>query len=207
VRFHGSGGEPCLRLLGDVSGMIVEDQADGGVGWIGGVNELEKLDELAAAMAVLDQGMDVAGDEIDPGQQADRAVALVLNSRVKAGRTPGSGEQVWDGRCDRLNAGLLVIGDDCRRFARLLVFLRACRRGLLQDFHLAVDARHLRHLGLELAVPAFQVVPHFVRLDLLRSRILHTVPCASRLRQAYPSAGPCLRTWPARSRVVHISCG
>jgi len=29
--------------------------------------------------------MDFAGDEIDPGQQADRAVALVFNSRVKSG--------------------------------------------------------------------------------------------------------------------------
>jgi len=58
--------------------MIVEDQADRGVRRIGGVDQLEKVDELAAAVAVLDQGMDFAGDEIDPGQQADRAVALVF---------------------------------------------------------------------------------------------------------------------------------
>jgi hypothetical protein len=32
---------------------------------IGGINELQKLDELAATVAVLDQGMDFAGDEID----------------------------------------------------------------------------------------------------------------------------------------------
>jgi len=32
--------------------MIVEDQLDRGPGWIGSVEELEKFDELAAAMAV-----------------------------------------------------------------------------------------------------------------------------------------------------------
>jgi hypothetical protein len=31
-----SGGEPCIRLFGDVGGMIVEDQADRGVRRIGG---------------------------------------------------------------------------------------------------------------------------------------------------------------------------
>jgi hypothetical protein len=37
------------------------------VGRIGGVEELEEFDEFAAAMAVLDQGMDRAGDKIDAG--------------------------------------------------------------------------------------------------------------------------------------------
>jgi hypothetical protein len=32
----------------------------------------------AAAKAILDQGIDLAGDKVDTGQQADRAVALVL---------------------------------------------------------------------------------------------------------------------------------
>jgi len=36
------GGEPCIRLFGDVGGMIVEDQADRGVRRIGGVDQLEK---------------------------------------------------------------------------------------------------------------------------------------------------------------------
>ena len=27
----GLGGEPCFRLLGDVRGMVVEDQLDGGI--------------------------------------------------------------------------------------------------------------------------------------------------------------------------------
>jgi hypothetical protein len=32
---HGLGGEPCFRLLGDVCGMVVEDQLDGGICRIG----------------------------------------------------------------------------------------------------------------------------------------------------------------------------
>jgi hypothetical protein len=53
----------------------VEDQLDGGVGRIGGIEKLEECDELAAAMAILGQGMDRAGDEIDARQQGYGAVA------------------------------------------------------------------------------------------------------------------------------------
>ena len=38
-------GEPGFGLFGDVCGMIVEDQLDRGVGWIGGVEKLEEFDE------------------------------------------------------------------------------------------------------------------------------------------------------------------
>src|SRR5208282_4475073 len=57
-------GEPSLCLLGDVGGVIVE--------------ELEKFDEFAAAVAVLDEGVNPAGEQVDAGQQTDRAVALIL---------------------------------------------------------------------------------------------------------------------------------
>ena len=50
--------------------MIVEDQLDRRPGRIGGVEKLEEFDEFAAAMAVFDRGMDLAGDEVDAGQQA-----------------------------------------------------------------------------------------------------------------------------------------
>ena len=56
--------------------MIVEDQLDRGAGRVGGVEKLEEFDELAAAVAVSDEGMDLSGEQIDPGQQAERAVAL-----------------------------------------------------------------------------------------------------------------------------------
>src|SRR6266481_3440457 len=99
-----SGSEPGFCLLGDVGGMIVEDQTDCRMDRIGGIDELQKLDELAATVAVLDQGMDFAGDEIDPGQQADRAVALVLKL-AREGRVHARlGRQVRDRKSTRLNS-------------------------------------------------------------------------------------------------------
>ena len=74
--------------------MIVEDQPDCGAGRIGGIEQLEEFDEFAAAMAVLDQGMDLAGDEVDPGQQADRAVPLIC-SRAKEDRPLCSFTSSW----------------------------------------------------------------------------------------------------------------
>ena len=48
-------GEPGSGLLGDVGRMIVEDQLDCRMGRIGGIEKLKEFDELAAAMAILDQ--------------------------------------------------------------------------------------------------------------------------------------------------------
>jgi hypothetical protein len=58
--------------------MLVEDQLDRRVGRIGGVEKLEEVDEFAAAVAILDQRVDLSGDEVDAGQQADCAVALIF---------------------------------------------------------------------------------------------------------------------------------
>jgi len=87
-------GEPRFGLPGDVSGMIVEDQLDRGIGWIGGVEKFEELDELATAMAILDQGMDLSGEEIDPGEETERAVALVLEVAREAWIDPRLGRQI-----------------------------------------------------------------------------------------------------------------
>jgi hypothetical protein len=51
---NGLRGEPARDLARDIGGMVVENDPDGGVG---GVEELEKLDEFATAVAFLDQGM------------------------------------------------------------------------------------------------------------------------------------------------------
>ena len=65
-----AGGEPRLGFLRSVGGMVVEEQFDGGIGGIGGVEPLEEADEFARAMAILDTGLHLAGQQIDPGQQA-----------------------------------------------------------------------------------------------------------------------------------------
>ena len=91
-------GEPSFGFLGKVRGMIVEDQLDRRVGWIGGVEKLEEFDEFAAAVAVLDQSVNRAGKQVDAGQQADRAVAFIFmiarEGRVRAGLGGRSGAVV-----------------------------------------------------------------------------------------------------------------
>ena len=61
-------GKPGRGLSRDVGGMIVEDQFDRGRGWVGRIDKLEKLNELAAAMAITHQGMHLTTDKIDPGK-------------------------------------------------------------------------------------------------------------------------------------------
>jgi hypothetical protein len=49
--------------------MIVEDHLECRLGRISGVQKLEDFDELAAAVAVSDKGVDLAGEQIDAGQR------------------------------------------------------------------------------------------------------------------------------------------
>ena len=70
--------EPGSGFFRDVCGVIIEDQLDRRAGRIGGVEKFEEFDELAAAVTLLDQGVDLPGEQINPGQQAERAMALVL---------------------------------------------------------------------------------------------------------------------------------
>src|SRR5712675_2638211 len=53
-------GEPGLGFSGDVRRVVVQDQLDRRTGRVSGIKELEEFDELAAAMAVFDQGVDLA---------------------------------------------------------------------------------------------------------------------------------------------------
>jgi hypothetical protein len=81
--------------------MIVEDQIDRGVGRIGGIEELEEFDEFAAAMTVPDQGMNLAADKVDAGQQADRAVAFRPRPRPNVPNAPDG-----DPKCPSLVSAL-----------------------------------------------------------------------------------------------------
>src|SRR5262249_44706628 len=58
-----------------LSGMVVENDLDRGVGRIGGIEQLEKFNEFAAAVAFLDEGVNVTGEQIDTGHQGHGAVA------------------------------------------------------------------------------------------------------------------------------------
>ena len=96
-------GEPSLSLLGDVRGMIVEDQLDRRMGRIGGVEQLEELDEFAAAVAIPDEGVNLTGQQIDAGQQADRAIALILVIAPEGRMPAGFRRQVRGRRSEGLN--------------------------------------------------------------------------------------------------------
>lgn len=69
------------------------------------IKELEKLDELAASVAILNEGMDLAGEQVDTSQQADGAVAC--DALVSAGHP----RQVRCRLADRLHARFLVVAD------------------------------------------------------------------------------------------------
>src|SRR6266478_7334235 len=147
-------GEPSLSFSGDMRRVVVQDHLDRRAGRVSGIEELEEFDELAAAVTLFDQGVDLAGEQIDSGQQAERAVALVL--MIARERRVGARHRRQIRRCgsDRLDSRLLVVGDDRYRLARFVRrFLLG--RGLFQDLDLAIDAQKLRHLLLALGIAAF----------------------------------------------------
>src|SRR6202023_1798518 len=83
-------GEPARGLARDMGGMVVENNLDRGVGGIGGVKKLKKLNEFTTAVAVLDQSVDVTGEQVDARHQSEGAVAFVLvithDGRAGAGK-------------------------------------------------------------------------------------------------------------------------
>ena len=102
--------------------MIVENQLDRGAGRIGGIKELEEFDELAAAVAVSDQGMNPPGEQINPSQQAERTMPFVLMiaARKSHGRRARAANRArslqWPGFL------FFVVGKDGYRLARFLRF-------------------------------------------------------------------------------------
>src|SRR6478609_7654346 len=101
--------EPGSGFPRDVCGMIVEDQLDRGAGRIGGIEKLEEFDELAAAVAISDERVDLAGEQINPGQQAERAMAFVLMIPREARMAAWHWRQIRCRRGDGLDSRLLVV--------------------------------------------------------------------------------------------------
>ena len=98
-------GKPGSGLLGDVGRMIVEDQFNRRMGRISGIEKLQEFDELAAAMAIPDQGVNITGEQIDAGQQADRAVTFVFMIAREGCMGSRLGRQIRRCRRNRLDAG------------------------------------------------------------------------------------------------------
>src|SRR6201998_3790193 len=112
--------EPGSGFPRDVCGMIVEDQLDRGAGRKGGIEKLEEFDELAAAVAISHEAIDLAGEQINPSQQAERAMTFVLMIAREGRMNVRHGWQIRRRRSDDLDARLLVVGDDRCRLRRLL---------------------------------------------------------------------------------------
>src|SRR5882757_5612316 len=126
-------------------------------------------------------------------------------SRAKVANTPGLGRQIWRGRRDGLDAGLLVVRDDRDRLTR---FVRFGSRPF-QDLNLTIDAQNLGHLSLKFSVAALQIVAHLMRLDFLLAKYLahRTLDQASETVMA--SGRPVLarmpRQQPRRPQLVRIA--
>src|SRR5208283_345622 len=93
-------------------GVIIQDQLDGGIRGISGIEQLEEIDELARPVALLDTRMHLASQQVDPGEQAQCAMALVFVVARKALMLSRLRRQVGCGVGDRLDAGLLVVGNE-----------------------------------------------------------------------------------------------
>src|SRR5215469_5665909 len=187
-------GKPARGLARDMGGMVVENDLDRGVGRVSPVEELKKLDEFAAAVAFLDQGMDVTGEQIDTRHQGQGAVALVLviahHSRADAGKW----RAIRRGRSDRLNPWFLVVRDDGEAPATAVLALVLPAFSLATHHrHLPVDTEDFGHFGLELRIALLQVVAHLVRPHFFARPIF----CRPFLGPAFPSSN-------AR-RMVHVA--
>jgi hypothetical protein len=63
----------------------------------------EVLNELSAAVAIPDEGMNLPIEQIDPGQQTERAMALVFVVTREGGANTRHGRQVRGCRCDGMD--------------------------------------------------------------------------------------------------------
>ena len=97
-----------LGLLGEVRGVVIQDQAQGSRGRVDRIQMLEEFDEVLAFVSIADRLRRPAIVEIQTGYKSE-TVPRRLNSqsRVGLGYCPGAGGQSGG---DRLNPGLLVVG-------------------------------------------------------------------------------------------------
>ena len=92
--------------------MFVEDDFNRGVRRVGRVEELQELDEFAAAVALFDQGMDVTGEQIDACHQGHSAVPFILVIAHHGWAGAGQRRAIRRGRTDCLDPWFLIVGDD-----------------------------------------------------------------------------------------------
>src|SRR5262249_22986004 len=125
-------GEPGFGFLGDVRGVIIEDQLYRRMGRIGGVEKLEEFDEFAAAMAIPDQEMDLASKQVDAGQTVCPSLKRPTHPRCY-----GEGYPDWPGRASNKEgeswASIAGLSSESIRQSCAMP-LRLLRRGVVGTF-------------------------------------------------------------------------
>src|SRR5262249_24537896 len=160
-----------------------------------------ELDELATAMAVLDERVHSTGKQIDVGHQGHRAVAFILVIALRGGVGAGNRREIRSGIADRLNPRFLVVRED-GDFAPAITL-----RGCAPHLDLAVNTKHFCHFRLELGVALLHVIADFVRFDLMCRQDLAHRSLGEFCQARMAAGGPWSRACAANRRVVHSSCG
>ena len=138
-------------LLGDMGRMVVQNDPETGMRRIIGVQILEKGDEFLAQMPFLDPGDDMAGREIQGGQNPCRSQSDRLMIARDGGMLAGNRRPVGGRQSQRLNSRLFVQAD--RVDGGVVI------RGSRIQEDLPIDEQDVPHLAVELRIPPFQVVP------------------------------------------------
>src|SRR5579863_1178219 len=112
-------GQPAPDQLGFVGAIVVQDEMDLEFLRHVAVNGVEKLAELARAMAAMQLAQHTATGDIESGKQAGSAVALVIMAAaLDLSRTH---RQQGRGTVQRLNLALLVYAQHQRTIRRIQV--------------------------------------------------------------------------------------
>jgi hypothetical protein len=90
---------------------------------VGTIDELEELDELAAAVAINGYAVDRARQEIDPCHQAHGAMAYVLVIPREGWMFAGDRRPIRACVANRLDARLLVVREDGDHRGHVLALL------------------------------------------------------------------------------------
>ena len=151
------GGQIRPRFFRDVGGVVVQNNADGGLGRVTGIDLLEKGDEFPSPVFFVHLGNDASILKVERCQDGDGPQSLVLvvprnrlmmtRGRRKIGEDGGEG----------LDPRFLVDADRDER--------STVGGSLLFQGQLLVDSQDIAHLPVELGILAFEVVSDLVRLQ------------------------------------------
>ncbi len=107
----GAGGQKHPGFPGDMSRMVVQNDPDPGMRRIIGIQILEEGDEFLASMPFLDPGNDMAGREIQGGQNRGYSQSDILMIARDGGMFAGNRWPVGGRQSQRLNSRLFVQAD------------------------------------------------------------------------------------------------